>query len=1362
MSNWLLYIAGLFSLALAALFAVPNFIDWNGYRGVFEEEATRILGREVRVGGDVNVRFLPSPYVSFEKLRIADPSGSTGEPFFRADSFTMRLSAPPLLKGIIEANEIVIEKPVLRLAVDAEGSGNWRSFSVAEGSLPFVPAGVSLQSLKIVDGVIAFHGPKGIGFAELDGLNGELKAESIDGPFAFKGITKYKGADRDVRISTGPREADGGIRFKAMVRGTTGATSIYTVDGRLDDLKGRPRVSGELTAKLALAEGDVPGAAAPVAVPPPVIPAFAPTTTPGAGTAGTNTPGTSTPGTSAPVAAPVAGEKAAVPLIDFKSRISGDAKGLRLDDIAVSFQHVGQPQLISGSATATWTEALNVEMSLASRWLDLDRVAKLQDGAGSPFETARNFILAMMEALPKNADSKVKFDLDQASLGGEAVSGIKLEVARAQGVLLLSNLRAGLPGGSKLALDGAVADAATGQAFRGDLTLHGTSLARFLDWAAKDKALAESVRNEGPFSLQGRLAMSENGIALTEAGVEIAGRPITGEVHYSMKDRPRLAIVLEGSEIDAAQLWPTGVSALKRVLAGTNPEAAAAEKPSQFAWLDTTTTDLHLRLRTGELITDRGKLRDVDLDVGVEQGRLMMRTCKFVTADGLQLEIEGNVADATKSPRGSLQWVFAAPSKEAYATLVQMFDLPDAVRAQADAFAALAPMRIAGTVRLGERQAGAADIAADGSVQSNGRLVATALLDGGLGNWRRAAADITATIDSPDVSPVVIGLGSRSGSAPTIATAPQAGEIFLKAVGTPVKGMTTSASAKAPALFVGYDGRVVLPDDGGRVLDGDLRVSASGLSDVMAVAGLGSGAALSETPIVGTIKLGSADRAIELKPLQLTIGGSRIGGSVALSYPSEGPAIVTGQVEVDSATVSGLLGLALDRKQVAEAPGAEPLAAGRTIWPEHAFDFAALDGIEGKFDVGFGSLVLTERMAVANARAQIALAPGKITVSKLEGKVLGGELVSNVALERAPGGANLAGDLSISDMHINRPAAGASPTAAPPKDAVASLTLEFSGRASTPGALVSAATGKGELKLGEISMHAPTPLAVVATADAVLSGHAGGSGEQLAAALRAQIDASAVPVGPRTIPIEIADGAAKLALVTLDSDAGTTKVETTIDLASLVVDSAWLAEPKAPDVVQADKPRGGALPSVGIVYTGPLANAWVLESRVTAEPLERELAIRKMELDADQLERLRNADAERARRDDERRRALEADQGSIVPAPVAPAPVPAGPLAPQPSANVAAPYDPAAPPAAEVAPAIPPSSASAPGVLVPPAPGEAQAVVPGAVDPTTGAVPTDAGSITPDAQGGGYRPRSRPQRQLQVRDQVMRNLNNAN
>ncbi len=74
MNNALLYIGGFFVLVFAALFAVPTFIDWNGYRGVFEEQASKVLGRDVRVGGTVNVRLLPAPYVKFEKIRISETS----------------------------------------------------------------------------------------------------------------------------------------------------------------------------------------------------------------------------------------------------------------------------------------------------------------------------------------------------------------------------------------------------------------------------------------------------------------------------------------------------------------------------------------------------------------------------------------------------------------------------------------------------------------------------------------------------------------------------------------------------------------------------------------------------------------------------------------------------------------------------------------------------------------------------------------------------------------------------------------------------------------------------------------------------------------------------------------------------------------------------------------------------------------------------------------------------------------------------------------------------------------------------------------------------------------------------------------
>ena len=61
MSNFLVAIAVVLITVIGALFAVPYFVDWNGYRGAFEEEATRLLGREVRVGGAVNLHPAADP-----------------------------------------------------------------------------------------------------------------------------------------------------------------------------------------------------------------------------------------------------------------------------------------------------------------------------------------------------------------------------------------------------------------------------------------------------------------------------------------------------------------------------------------------------------------------------------------------------------------------------------------------------------------------------------------------------------------------------------------------------------------------------------------------------------------------------------------------------------------------------------------------------------------------------------------------------------------------------------------------------------------------------------------------------------------------------------------------------------------------------------------------------------------------------------------------------------------------------------------------------------------------------------------------------------------------------------------------------
>ena len=133
-------------------------------------------------------------------------------------------------------------------------------------------------------------------------------------------------------------------------------------------------------------------------------------------------------------------------------------------------------------------------------------------------------------------------------------------------------------------------------------------------------------------------------------------------------------------------------------------------------------------------------------------------------------------------------------------------------------------------------------------------------LDGGLVNWRNAGADIDLTMQAADVVQALDSLGARVSTA---ASQPQRpGEIFLKAVGTPVQGLLATGSVKAAGLFFGYDGQVVLPAGGANKFDGEVRVSALNLGDALALAGLGSGGTLYGYPVVGSLKVVSAPSAM--------------------------------------------------------------------------------------------------------------------------------------------------------------------------------------------------------------------------------------------------------------------------------------------------------------------------------------------------------------------------------------------------------------------------------------------------------------------------------------------------------------------
>ena len=193
MNNLVQILAGLFIAALVTVLAAPYFIDWNQYKGEIEAQASKLIGHKLTVAGDIHLRLLPAPYLQLEDISIdaARNPANGDEPvpsLLKAHAFRLWLSAPPLLRGAIEVQEIVIVKPHLRFAMDATGKSNWANKTATGPSLPFTPTAISLQSMTIIDGTVEVSTKTSDAGVEkkrgriIKDLNGGFSAGSLKGP----------------------------------------------------------------------------------------------------------------------------------------------------------------------------------------------------------------------------------------------------------------------------------------------------------------------------------------------------------------------------------------------------------------------------------------------------------------------------------------------------------------------------------------------------------------------------------------------------------------------------------------------------------------------------------------------------------------------------------------------------------------------------------------------------------------------------------------------------------------------------------------------------------------------------------------------------------------------------------------------------------------------------------------------------------------------------------------------------------------------------------------------------------------------------------------------------------------------------
>lgn len=1232
MNNALLYLGGLLIAALAVLFAAPRFVDWNSYRGVFEEEASRVLGREVRVGGAVNLSLLPAPYVSFERLRIADTSDEGSSSIIRIENFTMRLSVPPLLKGLIEAHRVELRRPVINLVINESGGGNWQSLALTPGALPFVPKDVALQSVEIEDGEIIVNAPGRRELARFDAINGELTAEALEGPFKYRGTVNWQNAPRHVRIATAQIDANGELRFKAAVD-VTGSTNSYMIDGRLRDLRGQPTLDGDLTAKLALAPNERTGTAAasePAAAPP----SAAPGSTADDPTRVEPPPLDVDADTIA--SAPPSDERRS---FELKSKLTGTTSNLELRDIAISLEAGAMPQLISGQARLDWSERTRLDVELTSRWLDLDQIADVA-AKKMPLEAGRSYFEALASALPAEADTNARLEFDQLTLGGEPIGNVRLAARRAGGPLELDAVRADLPGGVRLELDGILTPSTNVPHLDGALFLSGKSLMRFLAWGLDNPDVGID-RNDGPFSLDGKFALGDGTLALTDATLEFAGTPLAGEIKLDLGERRKLAMAVEGPRVDVAQLGSgtVNIRALRDLLLGRDSAVSSDDGSAAKAGFDAESADISIDIKVAELVDGSRVLNDVDAVVNVEKGALSIPRLKFSTPEGLTVEALGDAKDVATRPQGSLRGLIVAPNQKSARAFLTLLDGDDGTLIQDyDRLTALAPLRLAWRLDLSGGETQTTDLSLDGML-GGGQMSGALHLEGGRSKWRTAPLDLKADFENPDIARLLgTLLGVEIAADATQRAGP--GRAVLKAAGVAQNGLLALADVTAEGLALGYQGTVGLPEGDDQTLKGELRVRAADARVPLALAGLHVANGAEGIPVNGRVAVERADGTLKLKSDALRLGESTLSATVDVAQKDGGRTALNATLSADKASVAALLAPITRRAEPAAAAEADPVetTTAPPIWPDQPFDMAPLGHVDGKVTATIGALSLEPGLTISDAQLDIALSDTAIKIARLDGGAVGGRLTSSFDLARAAAGIDLSGRVAIAVGDGDSSPEGQ--TAA--GDAVR-FAATFAGKGYSPTAVITAISGKGELTVADATLNGNSPLAVSAVARAALTGQGPAGGEDFAQAIAAALKDGEVPIGKLTIPVQIDDGALKLDKVRVDMPDGSSTFATVVELATMRIDSEWQIAPKL-DTTLAATPQQATLPPVTVVYTGKLSELDALAPVVSAGALERELVVRKMEFDVGELERLRKLDEERARQDAERRRAMEAER----------------------------------------------------------------------------------------------------------------------
>ncbi|AZO13894.1 AsmA family protein [Mesorhizobium sp. M2A.F.Ca.ET.043.05.1.1] len=583
---------GLFVLVLCAALVVPYFIDWTGYRGDFEREASAILGRKVTVKGDATARLLPFPSVTFSNVEVA--GGPEGQPAMTVETFSMDAELAPFLRGEVLIFDMRLVHPKAIINVAGDGTVDW----TLRPSTPFNPGQIAIEKLSVTEGQIELRHAAGGRSHLISEINSTISAKALTGPWRMDGTLRFDGLRTDVSASTGKVEADGQMRLRLKADPAAYPLIIET-DGNAGIVKGATVYSGQFkisgadknSAELRGNDGE------PVKI-----------------STGKPDPG-----------------------FRLNGKFALDHQKLNVDEFRFETGPLDNPYTADGKASVDLGLKPHFAVEASGAQVQFDEAVGGAAGSGFTLDQRIAAFEQTLQHMPKpTIPGTLDVRLPAVVAGDTTVRDVRLSAEPVEGGWSVKSLAATLPGRTTLEADGMLS-VEDHFGFTGSLLLAVGQPSGFAAWLSKD--VDEAIRRLPAAGFKAKVDLSENRQSFSDLELILGKAKFSGRIDSSQPDgaRPSVLMRLTGGEMDL-----DGLAAFASIFISDKGANRFSDR------------DLDFQIKAGPVSAGGLSADTVDTALRLREGLLEIDRLSIGGLAGASISATGRVKDFPQSPTGKL------------------------------------------------------------------------------------------------------------------------------------------------------------------------------------------------------------------------------------------------------------------------------------------------------------------------------------------------------------------------------------------------------------------------------------------------------------------------------------------------------------------------------------------------------------------------------------------------------------------------------------------------------------------------------------------------------------------------------------